>query len=112
MDANAYPKALYGKTSATSRINFQVARSGAFYVTLTITPPLVTGYLSTGPGATQSFSVRCPVTDVVSTVMMIAKRAGQEPLATMEILELSIDTFARTRDQVEALNAVYGSVYG
>ena len=112
IDANIYLKALFGIANTTSRIGISAGSTTPFYVTVTITPPIITCYYSTGPGHTQSFSVRTADTSVINTMMSIGKRSGVDPLATMEILEMSIDTHARTRAEVEDLIATYGSVYG
>jgi len=89
-----------------------LALSTPLFATVSIKPPVTTGYLSWGPGRTQSFSVRNSFAQAIDLNLVIGKRQGEDATANFELLELSIDTYARDKSQVEELNALYGQIYG
>ena len=110
--ATPYVSGTYGGSKVTSRLALATAQTRPYFFTAVVSPPLTTFYISTGPGRTDSFSVRSPTIALVDTVLSIGKTPGSDAIANMEMLELSVDTYARTPSQVEQLNALYGSVYG
>jgi hypothetical protein len=89
-----------------------LANSTPLFVTVSIKPPVTTAYLSWGPGRTQSSSVRNSFAHPIDLNLVIGKRQGEDAIANFELLETSIDTYARDKSQVEELNALYGQIYG
>lgn len=100
----------YKKVTKSSQFNLAIPTP--LYVTVVFKPPLVTAYLSYGPGKTTSFTVQDPAPTVIHADVSIGKRQGEAAIANFELLEVSVDTYARSKAQVEELNAAYSSIYG
>jgi len=102
----------YGGGQTTTQTKIEVSNPTPIFLTIVVNPPTTTVYVSKGPGKTYSFSARTTSPTSVDTDFRIGAIKDVTPVANMEILEVSLDTYARTTVQVEALNSVYGSIYG
>jgi hypothetical protein len=112
VDANDVWCLTCGNNFVPSRAAVTTTRPTPYYLTLVLQPPVITAYISTGTGAAMSFSVRRADEGLVNTALKLGQIAAEAPVASMEILEVNLDLYARSSQQVERLNAVYGSVYG
>lgn len=95
-----------------SRRPLAASTATPLFFTAVVKPPVTTVYISSGPGFTTAMSVRHLEAAPVALKMLIGKHQGEDALANMELLEVSVDTYARTGSEVQELNAAYGSIYG
>jgi len=107
LTATPYWTGRNAEVTRVSQLSIAAAAVTPLFITAVFAPPLVTYYISTGPGATNSFTVRSATASVIPATVKVGG-----PIANAEMLELNIDLYARTSAQVEQLNAQYGSIYG